>query len=152
MIRLSRLADYGVVLMTQLARHPESTRTAPEMAAQTGLPAPTVSKLLKRLAQAGLLVSHRGTKGGYALARQPEEISVAAVIGALDGPVMLTECMGHVGGTCEIEAMCPTRTNWRRINDAVHGALAQVSLAEMAVPFPTAPARPMAAASQVAAE
>ena len=150
MIRLSRLADYGVVLMTQFARHPEAMRTAPEMASATGLPAPTVSKVLKRLGQAGLLVSHRGTKGGYTLARAAEAISVAHIIAALDGPVMLTECMGHPGGVCEIESLCPTRTNWRRINDAVHGALAQVSLAEMAVPFPAL--RPAAAQNHIAAE
>ncbi len=134
MIKLSRMADYGVVLMTQLAREPQSLRTAPELAQTCGLPLPTVSKILKMLAQDGLLDSQRGTKGGYLLARGAEAITVADLIGALDGPIALTDCMGADGLVCEIEALCPTRTNWRRINDAMIEALNGVSLADMAAP------------------
>ena len=134
MIKLSRMADYGVVLMTQLAREPDALRTAPELAQACGLPLPTVSKILKLLAQGGLLASHRGTKGGYVLGRDAEAITMADVIGTLDGPIALTDCMGADGLVCEIEALCPTRTNWRRINDAMVQALSGVTLADMAVP------------------
>ena len=134
MIKLSRMADYAVVLMTQLAREPEALRTAAELSQSCGLPQPTVSKILKQLAQAELLVSYRGAKGGYLLARTAGGISMADVIGAVDGPIALTDCIGPDGLVCEIEALCPTRTNWQSINDAMIQALSSVSLAEMAVP------------------
>ena len=134
MIRLSRLSDYGIVLMTQLAARPGVLTTAPELALTSGLPVPTVSKVLKAIAQDGLLESQRGTKGGYALTRPAAEISVADIIRALEGPIALTECTEAEGGSCEIEPSCPTRTNWVRINDAVTGALEGISLAEMMAP------------------
>jgi len=134
MIKLSRMADYGVVVMTQLAREPSAFRTATEVAAATALPAPTVSKLLKQLANSDLLESHRGTKGGYALTRPASEITMAEIIGAVDGPIALTDCVGSDGTVCEIEALCPTRTNWKRINDVLVQALSGVTLAEMAAP------------------
>jgi len=151
MIKLSRMADYGVILMVQLAREPDQVTTAAELTVSTALPGPTVSKLLKQLSRAGLLDSQRGTKGGYVLARMVDDISVADIVAALDGPIALTECMTSDGTTCEIEALCPTRTNWRQINNALIGALDSVSLADMARPvFETtnlSPARPTAAAS-----
>ena len=134
MIKLSRMADYGVVLMVQLARAGARRTTASELARTAVLPAPTVSKLLKQLAAAKLLASHRGADGGYRLARDSADISVAEIVAALDGPIALTECMTTDGMICEIEALCPTRTNWRRINDALVEALEGVSLAEMARP------------------
>jgi FeS assembly SUF system regulator len=129
------MADYGVVVMTQLARAPGSVLTAPEIAAATSLPVPTVSKLLKLMANASLLESHRGTKGGYSLNRATTDVTVADIIGAIDGPIALTECVGSDGAICEIEALCPTRTNWRRINDVLIDALRSVTLAEMAAPI-----------------
>jgi FeS assembly SUF system regulator len=134
MIKLSRMADYGVILMTQLARESGSVTTAAELAASCALPLPTVSKLLKQLSQDGLLESRRGIKGGYALARPAEAISMADIIGAVEGPIALTDCMDSDGALCEIEALCPTRTNWRRINDVLTRALDGVSLAEMVLP------------------
>jgi len=134
MIKLRRMADYGVLLMTELARATDVLRTAPELATNTGLPVPTVSKVLKLLAQDGLLDSQRGTKGGYALARTAETITVADIIGAVEGPIALTDCVDADGSLCEIEALCPTRTNWRRINEALTEALGGVTLAEMAQP------------------
>ena len=134
MIKLSRMADYAVVLMTQLARQPDALRTAGELAQSCGLPQPTVSKILKLLAHAELLVSYRGNKGGYLLAREANGITMADVIGAVDGPIALTDCIGPDGLVCEIEALCPTRTNWQSINRAMVDALSSVSLAEMAVP------------------
>ena len=111
MIRLSRLSDYGIVLMTQLAARPGVLTTAPELALTSGLPVPTVSKVLKAIAQDGLLESQRGIKGGYALTRPAAEISVADIIRALEGPIALTECTEAEGGSCDIEPSCPTRTN-----------------------------------------
>lgn len=134
MIRLSRLADYGIVLMTQLSVRPGVLVTAPDMALVSGIPVPTASKLLKVLAQAGLLESHRGVKGGYALTRRAEEIAVLDIIRAVDGPVGLTECTVEDEGGCELEPLCPTRTNWLRINDAVIRALEGISLADMTPP------------------
>ena len=134
MIKLSRMADYGVVLMTQLAREDGALTTAADLSATCALPLPTVSKLLKQLAQEGLLSSHRGTKGGYGLARPADDISMADIIGAVEGPIALTDCIEADGTICEIEALCPTRTNWRRINDVLTEALDGVSLVEMARP------------------
>lgn len=134
MIKLSRMADYGVVLSTELARAREATQTAPELASRTALPLPTVSKVLKLLAQSGVLESQRGIKGGYALARPAADISIAEIIAAVDGPISLTGCIATVGNNCEIESLCPAKINWQTINDAVVGALGSVTLADMAAP------------------
>ena len=135
MIKLSRMADYGVILMVQLARQPAQVTTAATLAQSTRLPVPTVSKLLKQLSRAGLLESRRGTKGGYAISRPLTVVSVADIVSAVEGPIALTECMTAEGTVCEIEALCPTRSNWRQINDALVNALNNVSLAEMAQPI-----------------
>lgn len=134
MIKLSRMADYGVILMVELARSGGGGATASGLADSSMLPQPTVSKLLKQLAGAGLLRSRRGPTGGYGLAREAADISVAKIIAAIDGPIALTECMTDAGCVCEIEALCPTRTNWQRINTALVSALERVSLADMAGP------------------
>ena len=134
MIKLSRMADYGVILMVCLARYPGAVTTATELAEETALPGPTVSKLLKQLVRAGLLESQRGNSGGYMVAGPIEGITVADIIAALDGPIALTECMTEDGNVCEIEALCPTRTNWRQINEALVNALEGVSLLDMARP------------------
>jgi FeS assembly SUF system regulator len=134
MIKLSRMADYGVLLMTELARNQDNLRTASGLSASTSLPMPTVSKVLKLLAHAGLLESQRGAQGGYALAHAVERITVADIIGAVEGPIALTDCLDDDGAMCEIEALCPTRTNWSRINDVMNEALGRVTLAEMALP------------------
>ena len=136
MIRLSKLADYGIVIMTNLARQPERQHNAPEVAAQSHIPLPMASKILKSLARAGLLQSHRGVKGGYGLARPAAAISVAEVISALDGPIAMTACIEDGPGGCEIEALCPARANWQRINDAIRSALDGISMAEMAQTIP----------------
>jgi len=132
-LRLGKLTDYGTVLMTHLARHGQRRHSASELAAELGLSLPTVSKVLKALVQAGLLVSHRGAKGGYGLARPPEEISVASIVAAIEGPIALTEC-SQAQGSCEQEPSCTVRGNWRRINEAVQRALEEVSLADLARP------------------
>ena len=134
MIRLTRISDYGIVLMTQLAaRGDHAPSNARQVAAAAGLPLPVVRKILKVLTREGLLASHRGSKGGYSLARSPEQISAAEMIAALDGPIGLTECAVHPG-QCEQEPSCHVREPWKRINAVVHHALNSVTLAELARP------------------
>lgn len=132
MIRLTKQADYGIVLMTQLSLTGQAA--AAELAVLTHLPAPMVSKILKLLARSGLLTSHRGVLGGYELAHSAAEISVADVILALEGPIALTECSEHSDHECSYEAFCRVRENWRRINRAVRGALEDITIADMARP------------------
>lgn len=133
MLRISKLTDYGTVVMTYLARERGRLHAVSEIAGEIRLAAPTVSKILKQLVREGLVVSHRGAKGGYALARRPQDISMIEIIDALEGRVGLTEC-GSSPGLCAQEAACTIRTNWQRINGAVRDALAGVTLAEMAEP------------------
>lgn len=134
MLRLSKLTDYGTVVMCSLARTPDQQRNAAELAEETRIAAPTVRKLLKRLTHGGLVESSRGAHGGYRLARAPRDISMADVIGVLEGPIGLTECARHAG-QCGIESDCSLRGNWQIINRAIREALADVSLAEMAGPM-----------------
>ena len=131
MIRLSRLADYGVVLMTRMASRPEGIHNTVDLSLLTGLPTPTVSKVLAKLGRHGLLRSVRGAKGGYKLAQSPQNISVADIISAIEGPIALTQCMEHTLGCCDIEPLCPSRYGWQVINDTVRRSLEGVSLADL---------------------
>jgi FeS assembly SUF system regulator len=141
MIRLSRLADYGLVLMGRMALQATTVHTAVGLAEETRLPIPTVAKLLVRLTQGNLLISHRGAKGGYQLARSPSAITVADIVVAVDGPIALTQCLEHGAQPCDVEPICPTRRGWNRLNDAVKRALTEVSLAELSQPIPLAQMR-----------
>src|SRR5438094_7704279 len=124
MIRLSKLTDYGLVLMSYAARNKGRTvHTARELSLESGLPLPTVSKLLKLLLQAGFLVSHRGTYGGYSMAWEAEEIFVAEIIAALEGPIALTECSTDISGLCDFERGCPRKTNQRSSSQLLRGGL-----------------------------
>jgi FeS assembly SUF system regulator len=133
MFRMNRLTDYGIVLLAHVAREGGTGHSARELAAATRIPQPTVGKLLKLLVREGLLVSQRGREGGYALARDPRDLSLAEVIAALEGPISLTEC--NLPVTCEHETGCPTRTNWQLVNRTILDALSRLSLAEMARPL-----------------
>lgn len=139
MIILSKLADYGVIVATHLAAHPERQANAAAIAAATRLPQATVAKLLKALAHAGLVTATRGAAGGYRLARRPATISVAEVVAAIDGDIGITECSVHEAG-CERTTYCPTRPHWSAINRAVGAALSAISLQDMLTPFAFAPA------------
>jgi FeS assembly SUF system regulator len=139
MIRLSRLADYGLVLMGRMAAKPATVHTAVGLSEETQLPMPTVAKLLVRLTQGGLLLSHRGARGGYQLARPPADISVGDIVVAVDGPIALTQCLEHGAGPCGVEPICPTRRGWNRLNDAVKRAFSEVSLTELAQPYSILP-------------
>ena len=137
MIRMSKLADYGLVLMTQFLRESraEENLSARQLAAETSLPLPAVSKVLKALSREGLLISHRGAGGGYSLSRRPERISVGEVLSAVEGPIAMTECIDNAGG-CSQEALCPVRPNWERINHAVKEVLDAITLIDMMGPLP----------------
>jgi FeS assembly SUF system regulator len=139
MIILSKLADYGVIVATHLAAHPDRQATAAAVAAATRLPPATVAKLLKALAHAGLVNATRGAAGGYRLARLPAGISVAEVVAAIDGDIGLTQCSVHAA-ECERTHYCPTRPHWTAINRAVNAALSAISLDEMIGPMAFAPA------------
>ncbi len=138
MIRLSKLTDYGIVLMTRFAVD-SAVHTARELADDTGVPLPTVSKVLKALAHEELLVSHRGVKGGYRLSRAPQEISIAQIIAAFE-QIAMTECTS-IGLSCELEATCPVRGNWQKIGLAIRNALQDLTLADMTTPLPMITAR-----------
>jgi FeS assembly SUF system regulator len=142
MLRLSKLTDYGIVVMTYLAQDPLRVVAANDVAAATRLALPTVSKVLKLLSRGRLLLSVRGAHGGYRLARPPRAISIADVIHALEGPLAMTEC-STAQGACVQEPHCAVRANWQRINDSIHGALAQVSLEDMVMPRVPAPVVPV---------
>ena len=139
MLRVTKLTDYATVVMTVLAARPGEVLSAPELAEQAGLEAPTVAKVLKPLAAAGLVAGFRGANGGYRLARTAADINLVEIVEAMEGPLAMTECSVH-DGQCGIEASCGVRANWRRINDVVADALRSVTLADMLAP-PPAPAR-----------
>jgi FeS assembly SUF system regulator len=133
MIRVTKLADYGTLLLTFLANHPENTYSARDIAQIVHLPLPVVSKVLKLLGKAGILVSQRGAKGGYHLGRNPKEITIAAIVRALEGPIAVTECTA-ANRECGLELGCATRSSWHLINDAIQSVLENISLAEVAMP------------------
>jgi FeS assembly SUF system regulator len=136
MIRLSKLTDYGFIVLSRFIHHDAAqTVNARDLAAETNLPLPTVSKVLKILSRHGLLIPHRGVKGGYSLSRRPEDISVAEIISALEGPIAFTDCAApESSGDCPLEHTCPTRGHWQRITLAVQTALCEVTLAELGEP------------------
>jgi len=135
MLRLTRVTDYGILLMTELARLEGDVKdarlTTNYLALSTRVPAPTVSKILQSLLHVGLLDSVRGAHGGYRLARPASDISVREIIHCLEGHIALTEC-NLEQGECEQQPFCSTSNNWKRINTAIHQALEDISLADMA--------------------
>jgi len=130
MLRMSKLTDYATVVLGHLARTEGRMQTAADVASQTGLGAPTVSKLLNSLTRSGLVTSFRGAQGGYRLARGAEDISAAEVIDALEGPVAITEC-STAEGSCDLEPTCRVGSAWQRINAAIRLSLQDISLAEL---------------------
>lgn len=130
MLRISKLTDYGTVILACLAAAPGQRLTAAEVAERTRLGLPTVSKLLKNFHRAGLLTSTRGSRGGYQLAKPASAISAAAIIDAIEGPVAITECSGE-HSTCAHEVSCSTGSAWQRINGAIRRSLDEISLAQL---------------------
>lgn len=131
MFRLNRLTDYAVVVLSQMSLRREELRSAQQISDDTAVPLPTVSKLLNLLGRAGLVTSQRGAAGGYTLSHAPEQISVAQIVQALEGPIALTACVDGAAESCDVEALCPMRGNWNKVNTAIQDALTSVSLADM---------------------
>jgi len=131
MIKLSRLADYAVVVLSVFPQEKGALVSASDLSERSRLPEPTVAKVLKLLASADILTSVRGAGGGYKLARPLAEIDIAGVIEAVDGPVALTACVDGHDEKCMYDATCPMKGRWNGVNTAVLAALQNVSLAEM---------------------
>jgi FeS assembly SUF system regulator len=131
MLRISKLTDYATVVLALLASETSGRHTATELAVRSRLPVTTVSKLLKQLHRSGLVESTRGLHGGYRLARPAREISAAAILDALEGPLALTECSTG-RSQCDLQANCSVGGSWQRINQAIRQSLEEVTLAELA--------------------
>lgn len=144
MLRITKLTDYATVVLTVLAEQPGRIHRAPELAERSGVEPATVAKVLKRLAQAGLVASFRGATGGYRLARPPQSMPLADIVEAMEGPLGMTACSVH-DGDCGIETHCGIRAGWQRINDVLLDALNRTTLADMLAPAPApAPKHPKA--------
>ena len=130
MLRLTKLTDYGILLMTRMAASEQQRVTATELSDITHIPMPTVSKILQMLLHENLLSSTRGARGGYQLTRNAAEINVRDVINVFEGSIALTEC-NIEGSACEQHEVCSTSNNWKRINMAIGQVLENISLADM---------------------
>lgn len=132
MLRLGRLTDYAVIVLTRLAREPAgAVRTAPSLAGELGLPEPSVVKVLKQLAQHGFVQASRGATGGYALTRSAALITMREVVTALEGPIALAACVEGSDESCIMESNCPVKGRWDPVNEALNAALEDVTLADM---------------------
>jgi FeS assembly SUF system regulator len=130
MLRMTRLTDYAVALLARFVVEP-GRHSAREMAVALRLPAPAVSKVLKILARAGILQTHRGKKGGFTLATPARQITVAQVLRAFEGPLAITDCSGAHPGGCEVESRCLVGDAWKRINRAMEAALGEINLEQL---------------------
>jgi FeS assembly SUF system regulator len=130
MLRLSKLTDYAVVVLVRLSGI-DGVQTSPGIASATGIPEPTVAKVLKILAGSNLVVSQRGARGGYRLNRPLPDIPISDVIAAIDGPIALTACVEGSASECESSGLCPMRGRWDPVNDAIQSALNTITLADM---------------------
>lgn len=130
MMRITNLADYALVLSCQLTKSQDALHSAVSLSEVTGIPIPTVSKILGNLARNNILVSQRGLKGGFKLERSASEISVTQIIEAIDGPIRLTSCVED-DFDCDMMKFCTMRPHWQSINDAVKTALGDISLMQI---------------------
>jgi FeS assembly SUF system regulator len=140
MIKMNKMTDYGIVLLTTLARS-ESRKTwaAKDLSQSTRIPLPTVGKILKLLSHGDILTSSRGSLGGYRLSKNSSEINLAQVIQLLEGPSGLTDCSGKKHSACSIQSSCLNKTNWQKINSAIYEALGKLTLADMSRPLMSSP-------------
>jgi FeS assembly SUF system regulator len=132
MLRLNKLTDYAIVMLSRMSTDPDSVYTASGLAQDSGVPQPTVAKLMKQLGRAGVVTSQRGAAGGYVLSRQAEDISIAEIVTALEGPISLTACIDGADTSCNAMSLCPMSGNWNKVNQAIRSALDDVTLADMA--------------------
>ncbi len=130
MFKVNKLTDYATVVLIEIARS-DVVRSSQHLSDRTGIPLPTVAKLMKSLAKGGLVTSQRGAGGGYTLLRKPAHITVADVIQAVEGPIALTACADTSDEHCGIESVCPVQGKWNKVNTAVRAALGEVTLSDM---------------------
>jgi FeS assembly SUF system regulator len=131
MLRMGKMTDYATVVLASLAHQPAVHRAAGELAERTRLSRPTVSKVLKGLQRAGMVISSRGSQGGYMLARRPDQITAAQILDVFEGPIAITECSG-ASSQCGIERQCRVSGAWQRVNAAIRRALEDVTLHQLA--------------------
>lgn len=134
MIKLSKLSDYAIVVLSRLAAEKGDVMTTALLSSETGIPEPTVSKVLKLLSKQKIVISVRGANGGYMMERCPKDITVTELITALEGPIALTECVDGGHTDCMIDSLCPLKGGWNKVNMAVKNALDQVALADLLIP------------------
>lgn len=134
MFRLNRLTDYAIIVLGRMSQDVGRVQTAASLSEHTGIPAPTVSKLLKTMGAASLISSHRGASGGYSLDRPADEVTVADIVQALEGPIAVTACVDESTDCCDAESFCPMNGNWNRVNQAIRAALECVTLSDMTNP------------------
>ncbi len=131
MFRLNRLTDYAVVVLSQMNEDDQGLASAQQLAEHSGVPLPTVAKLMNLLSRNGIVTSFRGASGGYCLSRPAEEISVAAIVEAIEGPIALTACAEGSPDPCDVQSLCPMAGNWNEVNRVIREALGAVSLNDM---------------------
>ena len=134
MIKLSKLSDYAIVVLSRLAAEKGDVMTTALLSSETGIPEPTVSKVLKLLSKQKIVLSVRGANGGYMMERCPKDITVTELITALEGPIALTDCVDGRDTDCMITSLCPLKGGWNKVNMAVKNALDQVALADLLIP------------------
>lgn len=131
MIKLSKMTDYAVVILADMANRQGQMVSAAVLSESTKLPEPTVSKILKLLARQKIINSTRGMNGGYTLNKTPEQINMALVISATDGPIALTACVDESASCCDRAQNCSMKGQWNPVNQAMQSALENVSLLQM---------------------
>lgn len=134
MLRIGKLTDYALLIMSQMAKEPDSVLSATSLAEALHLTTPTVSKVLKMLSDADLVSSVRGAVGGYHLARAAHKVTVADIISAMEGELAMTECCESTN-LCAINTMCTMRENWRKINQMIHSLLNKFTILDMLEPL-----------------
>ena len=132
-MKINKLTDYSIVILTNMVIKDENAmHTAKELSEFSGIPLPTVTRILKMLSNEGILESQRGAQGGYTLTKSSTDISVAEVIEAMEGPIALTECVSD-GCGCAFEPSCAVGKPWQKINKAVNNVLQNINLSEMSI-------------------
>jgi Rrf2 family protein len=136
MLRLTKKADYGLMALKYLAEQPGAgaqspvAQSAKDIAQAYHIPPPLLAKILQTLARAGLLVSHAGTNGGYALARPASEISAFEVIRAIDGPLFITSCI-TIHGSCDLAGHCTIKEPLRKVNNSIKDLLSKIRISDL---------------------
>jgi FeS assembly SUF system regulator len=136
MLRISKLTDYGIVILVYMAKD-RGSLTSRQISDGSNIPLSTVSKVLKTLTRNDILLSTRGATGGYTIAKTPIEISVDEIVAAMEGPLAITECSTNEPSTCSEEHTCPLKSHWNHINLAVQSALRSVTLQDLLSPIPS---------------